>query len=172
MHRRDFIYLVILSVGVAASAIGFTVHSTAADKPSRWWAPGEGRIFPAKLDYRDESGVTETLLTNGPLDTKGHPFFTAIGPNGRACVTCHQPADGMSLSVKTIQERWKETDGKDPLFAAYDGSNCPNLRQDEKKSHSLLLERGAFPSRDLRGFSPADRKGRHPGGFDRNGRLC
>jgi len=158
MRHREIFCLMVVGAGLVSLGITlFGMQSTAANKPSAWWAPGEGRIFPAKLDYRDGSGVTETLLTNGPLDTKGHPFFTAIGPNGRACVTCHQPADGMSLSVTTIQERWKETDGKDPLFAAFDGSNCPDLPQGSKKSHSLLLERGVFrierpwPPRDLTG---------------------
>jgi len=48
----------------------------------------------------------------------------------------------MSLSVDTIQERWRVTQGTDPLFAAIDGSNCPTLPQDQAASHSLLLERG------------------------------
>lgn len=110
--------------------------------PDRWWAPGEGREFPATLDYENSSGVLRTVLDGGPMDTEGHPFFEPIGPSGRACVTCHQPADGMGLSAQTARDRWEATNGKDPLFAAYDGSNCPLLPQGEKASHSLLLERG------------------------------
>src|SRR5204863_9646653 len=37
-----------------------------------------------------------------------------------------------------------QTNGKDPLFAAVDGSNCADLPQDKQESHSLLLERGLF----------------------------
>jgi len=111
-------------------------------RPARWWAPGEGRIFPATLDYRNQYGVLRTLLVGGPMDTKGHPFFEPIGSNGRACVTCHQPSDGMSLSAASAAERWDVTNGRDPLFAAYDGSNCPLLPQAQKSSHSLLIERG------------------------------
>ncbi len=48
----------------------------------------------------------------------------------------------MTISAATARERWRETNGKDPLFAAIDGKNCPNLPQDEPASHSLLLERG------------------------------
>jgi len=33
----------------------------------------------------------------------------------------------MSLSVTTIQQRWRETGGKDPIFAPIDGMNCPHL---------------------------------------------
>jgi hypothetical protein len=45
---------------------------------------------------------------------------------------------------KTARERWDATQGKDPLFAAIDGSNCPALPQDQRASHSLLIERGLF----------------------------
>jgi hypothetical protein len=48
----------------------------------------------------------------------------------------------MSLSVRTIRERWESTGGKDPLFAAVDGMNCPHLPPADPNSHSLLLERG------------------------------
>jgi hypothetical protein len=127
--------------------------------PPRWWSPGEGRTFPATLDYTNEHGTQRSLLVGGPMPTKGHPFFEPIGPNGRACVTCHQPADGMSLSAATARQRWDETKGRDPLFAASDGSNCPSLPQSEKASHSLLLERGLirvqrpWPVREWQGKS-------------------
>jgi hypothetical protein len=48
----------------------------------------------------------------------------------------------MSLSLDLIRLRWADTNGKDPLFAAIDGSNCPDLAQDKEDSHNLLLERG------------------------------
>jgi hypothetical protein len=114
-----------------------------ADKaPPRWWAPGDGRVFPASLDYANAYGALGVALTGGPMPTHGHAFFTPQGPDGRACVTCHQPADAMSLSAETARERWTATDGRDPLFAAYDGSNCPTLPQSERASHSLLLDHG------------------------------
>lgn len=130
--------------GFLVAALGLAAASVASGQaaPDGWWAPGEGRVFPAELDYPNEHGVVRTLLVGGPLDTKGHPFFEPLGPNGRACVTCHQPADAMSLSAATARRRWDETGGTDPLFAAYDGSNCPSLPQGERASHSLLLDRG------------------------------
>jgi hypothetical protein len=147
------------SLALAASALIALTAALGAEgeKGPRWWAPGEGRIFPAVQDYRNPSGTLRTLLTGGPMDTKDHPFFTPIGPNGRACVTCHQPADAMSLSAETARERWRVTGGKDPLFAGYDGSNCPTLNQADPASHSLLLEHGliriqrSWPPRDLAG---------------------
>jgi hypothetical protein len=50
----------------------------------------------------------------------------------------------MSVSAATLQQRWEETQGNDPIFAAFDGSNCPSLPQEARSSHSLLLERGLF----------------------------
>ena len=113
-------------------------------QPDRWWGPGQDRIWPETLDYPNASGVLRTLLAGGPIETAGHPFFEPLGPNGRACVSCHQPGDAMSLSVETVRKRWRATAGRDPIFAAIDGSNCPNLPQRAEASHSMLLEHGVF----------------------------
>ena len=107
-----------------------------------WWAPGQGTPLADFAAYANDRGQAGVLNASGTVDTKGHPFFEAIGSNGRACVTCHQPADGMSLSVRTVRERWDATGGTDPLFAAVDGMNCPHLPPGDPRSHSLLLERG------------------------------
>ena len=109
-----------------------------------WWDAGSGRQLPAEAAYQDPTGKIAVLNTAGAVDTKGHPFFEPLGTNGRACVTCHQPADAMSVSVDTLRSRWAKTLGKDPVFAAVDGSNCPGAPQDQRASHSLLLERGLF----------------------------
>jgi len=109
-----------------------------------WWDPARGTPLAASKDFDDPSGQLRLLNKSGEVQTKGHPFFTPLGSNGRSCVTCHQPTSAMSLSLDLIRLRWAETNGKDPLFAAVDGSNCPDLPQDKEESHSLLLERGVF----------------------------
>jgi hypothetical protein len=114
------------------------------DAVDAWRKPGDQRPMPASADYEDARGRVRVLNAAGTLQTKNHAFFTPLGSNGRACVTCHQPSNGMGLSVDTIRRRWEDTGGKDPLFAAIDGSNCPNLPQTERASHSLLLDRGLF----------------------------
>ena len=142
----------VISVGCAAVALSaiYALALSAEEAPlttvenAAWWTANGGREFPSSLSYSDQLGIITTLNTHGPTDTHEHPFFSALGSNGRACITCHQPADGMSLSAQDIQARWAATNGKDPLFAAVDGSNCPSLAQDVRASHSLLLERGAF----------------------------
>jgi cytochrome c peroxidase len=100
--------------------------------------------LPREIVFENALGRLGVLNVAGPIDTAGHPFFEAIGSNGRACVTCHQPANAMSVSVESIRERWRTTQGRDPIFAAIDGSNNPSLPQGEAASHSLLLNRGLF----------------------------
>jgi len=111
---------------------------------SLWWDAGRGIAFASWKDFDNASGQLRLLNKSGEVETKGHPFFTALGSNGRACVTCHQPSNAMSLSLDLIRDRWANTKGKDPLFAAVDGSNCPDLAQDKEESHSLLFKRGLF----------------------------
>jgi hypothetical protein len=107
-----------------------------------WWEPNRGTPLPPSKDFGDPSGQLRLLNQSGVVETKGHPFFAPLGSNGRSCVTCHQPTSAMGLSVDLIRIRWADTNGKDPLFAASDGSNCPDLPQAKEESHSLLLERG------------------------------
>ncbi len=109
-----------------------------------WWDANRGTPLPASKTFGDPSGQLRLLNTSGAVETNGHAFFTPLGSNGRACVTCHQPTSAMSLSLELIRLRWADTNGKDPLFVAIDGSNCPNLPQEQEESHSLLLERGLF----------------------------
>jgi hypothetical protein len=131
-----------LAAACGALALAAAQQPPAAKPNAGWWAPGEGRAFPRQADYLNSAGIVRTLLRDGPMETAGHPFFAPLGPNGRACITCHQPADAMSLSAQTAQARWNETNGADPLFAAIDGSNCPALPQSDRASHSLLLDHG------------------------------
>lgn len=113
-----------VSAGCAAIALCaiLSLRLSAAEAPpapaddAAWWTANGGREFPASLSYADASGIVTTLNLQGPTDTRGHPFFTSLGSNGRACVTCHQPADGMSLSVQDIQSRWAASGGKDPCL--------------------------------------------------------
>ncbi len=135
-----------LASAAAALAVAVVVAGNVfAERPNavaQWWAPGEGRTLPATTSFANEHGRTGILNASGAIDTRGQPFFEPLGTNGRACVTCHQPADAMSLSVDSARARWDASGGKDPLFAAIDGANCPHLPQTERASHSLLLDRG------------------------------
>ncbi len=109
-----------------------------------WWDAGQADVLPWDEDYEDPDGQIRILNASGAVHTGDQPFFEPLGANGRACITCHQPSNAMSVSVAALRERWKETQGKDPIFAAVDGSNCPDLPQNARTSHSLLLDHGLF----------------------------
>lgn len=153
---------VIVSLGLLASAQTYDrdPSTTGPDQRSAadWWEPGDERPFPAAINYLNRHGLTRTLLEDGPVETTGHPFFEPMGDTGRACITCHQPADAMSLSLASIEARWRDTNGEDPLFNPLDGANCPNLPQGERASHSLLLDHGLI--RIEREWPPRDHAGK------------
>ena len=133
-----------LSFLVCLAIAAGTLHGQAGQTLFTWIDAGSNLVLPRELSFENGSGRLGFLNGDGPVSAKGHAFFEALGSNGRACVTCHQPANAMSLSVDLIRERWRATKGKDPLFAAIDGSDNPSAPQDRESSHSLLLNRGLF----------------------------
>jgi hypothetical protein len=133
MHR----FLAILAIPFALAAQYQGIRNV-------WIEPGTKEVLPATDEFDNVNGKLGVLEASGSIDTNGHPFFTPLGTNGRACVNCHQPTYGMSVSTSGLRDRWLATDGKDPVFAAFDGSNCPDLPQEKESSHSLLLNRGLF----------------------------
>src|ERR1700728_2357110 len=74
-----------------------------------WWDAGQGGNLPWEEDYDNPTGQISILNTTGLVHTKDHPFFEPLGINRRACVTCHQPSNAMSLSTSSAQTRWTET---------------------------------------------------------------
>ena len=83
-------------------------------------------VVPQNETDSDPSGQLGTYNVNGPTITAGNAFFQSLGTNGRACVTCHQPSNGMSVSTSNIQSRYLLTLGRDPIFAPVDGADCPD----------------------------------------------
>jgi hypothetical protein len=138
-------FLISLGVGIVVSGLALKgIAQTAFVLSSQWWFPGQDEpLLPSKF-YPNASGLSEVINVDGQIITDGHPFFEPIGTNGRGCVSCHQPANSMSISVSSIQQRWQESAGSDPLFAMIDGANCPDLDPQDAASHSLLLEKGLF----------------------------
>ena len=147
---RSFVKYSTVLAGVMLAASALLVN---AQQPANNWINANATgTLPAEMEFATPTGRVGVVLADGPVQMDGHPFFTALGSNGRACVTCHQPAYGMSFSAAAARELWRRTGGKDPLFAAIDGSNCPDQPQDREESHSLLLNRGL-----IRVFLPVPR---------------
>ncbi|UEM25275.1 hypothetical protein JL100_035020 (plasmid) [Skermanella mucosa] len=131
--------------------------------PAKVFNQGGIPVVIPKLEIdKDPNGETGSYQPLGQTVTSQNAFFKSLGTNGRACVTCHQPASGMSISLRNIDKRLKKTKGADPLFAPVDGANCPTLvpasetsgsvlggykgksKKDFKAARSLLLTRGVF----------------------------
>ncbi|HXP69466.1 MAG TPA: hypothetical protein VOA88_09300, partial [Candidatus Dormibacteraeota bacterium] len=100
-------------------------------------------VIPNLFPFFDPTGVVSTYNVNGPIHEDG-PFFQSLGTNGRSCGTCHQASDAMGLGVQNIRARFALTHGKDPLFAAIDGANCPTGSPSNPADHSLLLKSGVI----------------------------
>jgi hypothetical protein len=89
----------------------------------------------------DPSGVLGIVNLNGPPRTDG-PFFQSLGTNGRSCASCHVAEQAFSFSAAGARERFEQSQGSDPLFAAVDGANCTNVKQGDHAGHSLILQSG------------------------------
>jgi cytochrome c peroxidase len=97
--------------------------------------------------FPDPSGVVRTFSTLGAIDPHT-AFFQNLGTNGRACITCHQPGEGWTLTPAGVQKRFDATGGLEPLFRTNDGSNSPNASVDtlehRKTAYSMLLNRAVI----------------------------
>jgi hypothetical protein len=91
--------------------------------------------------FSDPTGALQTININGRTNPKG-AFFQSLGSNGRSCATCHVADQGMSISPPQVRARFAQTHGGDPLFAPFDGTNCPNGKRSDAAAHSLLLTHG------------------------------
>src|SRR2546426_6810302 len=103
------------------------------------------RVLPALVAAPNTEGVAITLAAGGAV-MADHPFFKSLGGSGRACATCHVPADGWSLVPSSVQRRFETTDGRDPLFRPHDAAVSPRADVStlpaRRRAYALLLGRG------------------------------
>src|SRR4051812_46737607 len=79
--------------------------------------------LPNLFPFPNAAGFVATYNAGGgPVDLTG-PFFQSLGTNGRSCASCHNPAQGWSISPPELKIRFDLTQGKDPIFRTNDGSN-------------------------------------------------
>ena len=120
----------------AVALLPFVLLATAAAGPGH---------LAALVAAPNAEGVAITLSSAGGV-TPEHPFFRPLGSVGRACATCHVPAEGWSLVPAEVQRRFETTAGLDPLFQPHDAAVSP--RADvatlaaRRGAYALLLGRG------------------------------
>lgn len=97
----------------------------------------------------DRTGRPRSHEERQTLRKGARNFFRPFpGGNGRACATCHNPADGFSLSPATVEARWQrlerakrhDPDATDPLFRSIDAD-------DGQADFTLLRTRALFKVR-------------------------
>ena len=116
--------------------------------PTMAWAADDDRLRPDRLQMhsaRNDSGLAVTISSNGFIDRR-NPFFRELGANGRSCASCHQPAEGWSITPRGLRERFDRTRGMDPVFRLNDGANSPladvSSLPAREQAFSMLLAKG------------------------------
>ena len=119
LRKRQSLARLVLLVGFIGAVCFVWSRDDAAGyqaEPLFWIEAGAGGALPAEMHFSNAHGKLGVLNMAGPIEMNGHPFFEQLGMNSRACVTCHQPANAMSVSVEALRERWRVTKGEDPVF--------------------------------------------------------
>ncbi len=102
-------------------------------------------FLPSMLPFANPSGFAATFSATGKIDLTG-PFFQTLGTNGRACVSCHQPSAGWTITPANVQARFDASAGTDPIFRTVDGSNSPladvSNVEARRAAYSMLLSKG------------------------------
>ena len=98
------------------------------------------------IDTWNSAGVLRSYTLDGiPLD-RTNPFFQDLGTNGRSCASCHVPSSGWAIAPAEVQERFRRTDGLDPIFRPNDGANSPQADLStvaaRRTAYSMLLNKG------------------------------
>ena len=105
-------------------------------------------VIPQDYLTADPTGILENYQPGGPTTTSNNAFFQSFGTNGRTCFSCHQPETAWSITPGSVQNVFDKTRGQDPVFADFDGQNCPNTLSasptllQRKLASSLLLNKG------------------------------
>ncbi|HLP42322.1 MAG TPA: hypothetical protein VK465_12500, partial [Fibrobacteria bacterium] len=109
--------------------------------------------------FVNDFGASTNLSLHGPMTTSNE-FFKPFG-NGRACVSCHRPQDGFSITPKSLQALFHvcglDTDDPSQRPSQADSTGCAVFRTNDgsvsatadvstaaarRKAYSLLLSRG------------------------------
>ena len=108
-------------------------------------AADQDSSIPNMTPFANHAGFAATYSTAGKVDLTG-PFFQSLGTNGRACVTCHQPSVGWTITPANVQQRFALTGGTDPVFRTNDGSTSPladvSTVEARRAAYSMLLNKG------------------------------
>ncbi len=137
-----FVCSLLLAAGCSTGGGAAAVSTTSTSTTTTMTTTTTAATTIANLQpYADTTGTVATYTGAGVIDLNNH-FFLPLGTNGRTCASCHQLNQGMSISAAATQALFTSTAGRDPLFAAVDGANCPTAADGDSAARSLLLSKG------------------------------
>ena len=103
-------------------------------------------VIPEFQAFPNQSGLSANFQPNGQTNTAMQAFFAPLGSNPRNCETCHQPGAGWTITPTQIQQAFRASGGRAPLFTPVDGAVCPDADvstyEKRLKAYSLLLQKG------------------------------
>jgi len=138
---------VALAAVAAPAAIVCLLALTAPSRGAGGETGDRGRGSDAALTFPNPHGAARTVTADGRnrID-RNNPFFTSLGENGRACVDCHQPDSGWTITPPHIRAKFDASQGRDPLFRLVDGANSPradvSTYKARRKAYTMLLNKG------------------------------
>ena len=157
MRSRHLLLSPLAAVTSLAAALGLPA-CVGADDAGDASADPTARRAPGHHDHGDQgdhgdhpmrnpSGSSSSVSSAGRIALEGG-FFTDFGTNGRTCVTCHDPGEGWGIAVRTLAERFDDSDGLDPLFRPVDGASSPladvSTVAARRAAYAMLLHRGTI----------------------------
>lgn len=91
----------------------------------------DGEAFPIADFFRVLAKLEPKDFSDQVIEGAANFVRPFAGGNGRACITCHDPQDGFSLSPQTVGERWDALQqarrhdpcADDPLFRSIDADD-------------------------------------------------
>ena len=108
-------------------------------------ADADEGVLPSIMVFNNQFGVDETISTAGAVNLS-NPFFQSLGGNGRACVSCHQPSAGWTVTPANVRARFDASAGTDPIFRTNDGSVSPDADVStvdaRRAAYAMLLNKG------------------------------
>lgn len=94
---------------------------------------------------KNATGFGDTFAASGSIDAT-NAFFSSLGTNGRSCGSCHQQAQGWSITPAGVKAVFDATNGTDPLFRTNDGSVSPTADVStlaaRKTAYAMLISKG------------------------------
>jgi len=149
LPRRGYLIapLALATVATLIATLVVTADAAAQEAPRATTdavGAARGNIFGPFLD---RSGFFRNATNNPAIVNRNSSFFDpALGTNGQACVTCHLPNQGFSVTPEFIRLQFAISQGRDPLFRANDTADRPDADlsnfQARQKAFQLVRDLG------------------------------